>query len=115
MMPVLRTCPGISHTRTHPPSPLILALLLQANNLPLHVDACFGGFMLPWVEKLGYKVPKFDFRVPGVTSISVRRQPPRARTPTCVRVLRRGSATVSASVLVQRVEARNHRRFTRSR
>eukprot|EP00049_Salpingoeca_infusionum_P003815 m.71156 g.71156 ORF g.71156 m.71156 type:complete len:547 (-) comp12283_c0_seq1:281-1921(-) len=41
-----------------------------ANSLPLHVDACFGGFMLPWVEKLGYPVPKWDFRVPGVTSIS---------------------------------------------
>ncbi|ELU10802.1 hypothetical protein CAPTEDRAFT_156221 [Capitella teleta] len=38
--------------------------------LPMHVDACFGGFMLPWVEKLGYPMPKFDFRVPGVTSIS---------------------------------------------
>ncbi|KAK2150178.1 hypothetical protein LSH36_419g01016 [Paralvinella palmiformis] len=38
--------------------------------LPLHVDSCFGGFMLPWVEKLGYPVPKYDFRLPGVTSIS---------------------------------------------
>lgn len=44
--------------------------LALANNLPLHVDACFGGFMLPWLEKLNYKVPLFDFRVPGVTSIS---------------------------------------------
>jgi hypothetical protein len=38
--------------------------------LPLHVDACFGGFMLPWMEKLGHKIPTWDFRVPGVTSIS---------------------------------------------
>ncbi|KAL5013521.1 hypothetical protein ScPMuIL_007791, partial [Solemya velum] len=38
--------------------------------LPFHVDCCFGGFMLPWVEKLGYPVPKFDFRLPGVTSMS---------------------------------------------
>ncbi|ESO86000.1 hypothetical protein LOTGIDRAFT_129959, partial [Lottia gigantea] len=44
-------------------------LALQTG-LPLHVDACFGGFMLPWVEKLGYEVPKWDFRCPGVTSIS---------------------------------------------
>lgn len=36
----------------------------------LHVDGCLGGFILPWVEKLGYDVPLFDFRVPGVTSIS---------------------------------------------
>jgi len=35
-----------------------------------HTDACLGGFMLPWAERLGYSVPPFDFRVPGVTSIS---------------------------------------------
>ncbi|CAL1543772.1 unnamed protein product [Lymnaea stagnalis] len=40
------------------------------HGLPCHVDACFGGFMLPWVEKLGYAVPRWDFRCPGVTSIS---------------------------------------------
>ncbi|KAK3576907.1 hypothetical protein CHS0354_017578 [Potamilus streckersoni] len=38
--------------------------------LPFHIDACFGGFMLPWVEKLGYPVPPFDFRCLGVTSVS---------------------------------------------
>ena len=38
--------------------------------LPFHVDACLGGFMLPFVEKLGYPVPPFDFRIPGVTSMS---------------------------------------------
>lgn len=36
----------------------------------LHVDACLGGFILPWGEELGYDVPVFDFRLPGVTSIS---------------------------------------------
>lgn len=36
----------------------------------LHVDGCLGGFILPWIEKLGYDVPIFDFRLPGVTSIS---------------------------------------------
>lgn len=35
-----------------------------------HVDACLGGFVLPWAGRLGYPVPSFDFRVPGVTSIS---------------------------------------------
>ncbi|XP_070533931.1 sphingosine-1-phosphate lyase-like [Ptychodera flava] len=44
--------------------------LALKRGLPVHVDACFGGFMLPWVEKLGYPVPKFDFRVPGVMSLS---------------------------------------------
>jgi glutamate/tyrosine decarboxylase-like PLP-dependent enzyme len=36
----------------------------------LHVDACLGGFMLPFLKQLGYPVPDFDFRVAGVTSIS---------------------------------------------
>ena len=36
----------------------------------MHVDGCFGGFMLPWVEKLGHPVTPFDFRNPGVTSMS---------------------------------------------
>ncbi len=36
----------------------------------LHVDGCLGGFILPFGERLGYKIPPFDFRVAGVTSIS---------------------------------------------
>lgn len=36
----------------------------------MHVDGCLGGFILPWGEQLGYDIPPFDFRVPGVTSIS---------------------------------------------
>lgn len=36
----------------------------------LHVDACLGGYLLPFGEELGYAVAPFDFRVPGVTSIS---------------------------------------------
>eukprot|EP00912_Choanoflagellata_sp_UC4_P000890 UC4_evm3s547 len=47
-----------------------LSCLAFKRGLPLHVDACFGGFMLPWIEKLNYPVPKWDFRVQGVTSIS---------------------------------------------
>ena len=48
-----------------------LAQIAQGNDILFHVDACVGGFMLPFVRKLGYAVPDFDFRVPGVTSISV--------------------------------------------
>lgn len=40
------------------------------HKLPLHVDACVGGFVLPWVERLGRALPAWDFRVPAVTSIS---------------------------------------------
>ena len=47
-----------------------LAAVAQMNGFLFHVDACVGGFMLPFVRKLGYTVPDFDFQVPGVTSIS---------------------------------------------
>lgn len=36
-----------------------------------HTDACLGGFILPWARRLGYRVPEFDFELPGVTSMSV--------------------------------------------
>lgn len=44
--------------------------LARRRKLPLHVDACLGGFVLPWIERLGRPVPAWDFRVPEVTSIS---------------------------------------------
>jgi len=47
-----------------------LAAVAQQRGIPMHVDACVGGFMLPWLERLGRPIPKWDFRVPGVTSIS---------------------------------------------
>ena len=47
-----------------------LGILAQERGIGLHIDACLGGFMLPFVKKLGYEVPDFDFSVPGVTSIS---------------------------------------------
>lgn len=48
-----------------------LSELAREHGLGFHTDACLGGFILPWAEKLGYDVPPFDFRLPGVTSISV--------------------------------------------
>ena len=47
-----------------------LAALAAERNLSFHVDACVGGFFLPFAEQLGHQFPTFDFRVPGVTSIS---------------------------------------------
>ncbi len=47
-----------------------LAEIALAHDVGLHVDGCLGGFILPWGERLGYPIPRFDFRVPGVTSIS---------------------------------------------
>ena len=51
------------------PIPALGELALQ-HDIGLHVDGCLGGWLLPWVERLGYDVPLWDFRVPGVTSIS---------------------------------------------
>jgi glutamate/tyrosine decarboxylase-like PLP-dependent enzyme len=47
-----------------------LAAVAAENGIGFHTDACLGGFVLPFAERLGYPVPRFDFRVPGVTSIS---------------------------------------------
>lgn len=48
-----------------------LSELALQHQIGFHTDACLGGFILPWAEKLGYDIPPFDFRLPGVTSISV--------------------------------------------
>jgi len=39
--------------------------------IPVHVDACLGGFVIAFMKEAGYSLPPFDFRVDGVTSISV--------------------------------------------
>ena len=47
-----------------------VAAICVRKKVPLHVDACVGGLMLPWIERLGRPVRPWDFRVEGVTSIS---------------------------------------------
>jgi len=47
-----------------------LSELARQRNIGFHTDACLGGFVLPWLRKLGYDLPPFDFTLPGVTSIS---------------------------------------------
>ncbi len=49
------------------PAIAALAASIGAN---CHVDACMGGFVLPFVEMLGREVLPWDFRVDGVTTIS---------------------------------------------
>ena len=47
-----------------------VAALAAERDILCHVDACLGGLLLPFWERLGEPVPPWDFRVPGVTSIS---------------------------------------------
>ena len=65
-----------------------------------HVDACMGGVTLPFLERLGHPIPPFDFRVPGVTSMSVD-------------LHKYGYAPKGASVILHRTkELRKHQTFT---
>ncbi|KAG9109088.1 hypothetical protein FRC07_008369 [Ceratobasidium sp. 392] len=47
-----------------------LSALARGYRLGLHVDCCLGSFIVPFLEKLGYDAPRFDFRLEGVTAIS---------------------------------------------
>jgi glutamate/tyrosine decarboxylase-like PLP-dependent enzyme len=47
-----------------------LSDLALERGVGLHVDSCLGGFILPFGQKLGYDIPVYDYRLPGVTSIS---------------------------------------------
>jgi sphinganine-1-phosphate aldolase len=62
------SAPGFPHGIIDPIEEL--SELARAAGVGFHTDCCLGGFVLPWAEKLGYDVPAFDFRLPGVTSIS---------------------------------------------
>ena len=48
-----------------------IAALAEQHGLWMHVDACVGGMVLPFVRDLGRRVPAFDFAVPAVKSLSV--------------------------------------------
>ncbi|MBI4516356.1 MAG: aspartate aminotransferase family protein [Deltaproteobacteria bacterium] len=69
-----------------------LARLAAEHNISFHTDACVGGFLLPFIERLGYPVPPWDFRVPGVTTISAD-------------VHKYGYCTKGASVIAHRSQA----------
>ena len=69
-----------------------LAALAAARGINFHTDACVGGFLLPFLERLGHPVPPFDFRVPGVTTISAD-------------VHKYGYCTKGASVIAHRTHA----------
>ncbi|MFC4858192.1 pyridoxal phosphate-dependent decarboxylase family protein [Actinophytocola glycyrrhizae] len=48
-----------------------VAAQAAARGVRCHVDACIGGWVLPYFRALGEPVPDFDLSVPGVTSLSV--------------------------------------------
>src|SRR5262245_31686355 len=76
-----------------------IAALSAERGLLCHVDACMGGITLPMLERLGYPIPPFDFRVPGVTSMSVDLQ-------------KYGYTPKGASVILHRTrELRKHQTF----
>ncbi len=47
-----------------------LSEMALSHNVTLHVDAAFGGFVLPFLNELGFNVPDFDFMLPGVCSMT---------------------------------------------
>ncbi len=63
------SAPAYPHGVIDPVEPVAAAA--AERGVRCHVDACFGGWTLPYLRRLGVPVPPFDFAVPGVTSISV--------------------------------------------
>ncbi len=49
---------------------ITLSEVALRHGVGLHVDSCLGGFILPFGQELGYDIPIFDYRHPGVTSMS---------------------------------------------
>ncbi|XP_032792755.1 sphingosine-1-phosphate lyase isoform X1 [Daphnia magna] len=65
---LLASAPGFPHGVIDPVGEI--AALGRKYDIPVHVDACLGGFVIAFMEEAGYPLPLFDFRVDGVTSIS---------------------------------------------
>ncbi|WP_088153489.1 pyridoxal phosphate-dependent decarboxylase family protein [Achromobacter xylosoxidans] len=69
------------------------------HQVPLHVDACVGGFLGPFMKLNGEPIPDFDFSLPGVTSISAD-------------IHKYGFAAKGASLILYRNEIfKQHQRF----
>lgn len=66
---VAASAPSYAHGVVDPVAEI--AAVAASAGVRCHVDACFGGWALPWLRRLGAPVPPFDFAVDGVTSISV--------------------------------------------
>jgi glutamate/tyrosine decarboxylase-like PLP-dependent enzyme len=66
---VVASAPSYAHGVVDPVTEL--AALAAARGIRCHVDACIGGWVLPYAARLGRTVPPWSFAVPGVTSVSV--------------------------------------------
>lgn len=76
-----------------------LSDLAVQRKVPLHVDACVGGFLAPFMKLNGERIPAFDFALPGVTSISAD-------------IHKYGFAAKGASLILYRSEGfKAHQRF----
>uniref|UniRef100_A0AAY4E3D2 sphinganine-1-phosphate aldolase n=1 Tax=Denticeps clupeoides TaxID=299321 RepID=A0AAY4E3D2_9TELE len=62
------SAPGFPHGAMDPIEEV--GKLAEKYNIPLHVDACLGGFLIVFMDKAKLALAPFDFRVKGVTSIS---------------------------------------------
>lgn len=93
---VAGSAPGYPHGVVDPIPQL--AAMAAERGIGFHTDACLGGFVLPWAEPLGYGVPPFDFRVPGVTSMSADTH-------------KYGYSAKGTSVILYRGRALRHRQF----
>ena len=65
---IMGSSPGFPHGVVDPITDI--AEIAVAHDLWMHVDACVGGFVLPFARRLQYPVPDFDFAVAGVRSMS---------------------------------------------
>jgi len=65
---IVASAPGFSHGVFDPIAEV--AAISERHALWCHVDACYGGFLAPFLSGLGEPVPDFDFRIAGVTSLS---------------------------------------------
>jgi len=65
---VVVSAPSYAHGVIDPVAEI--AALAAARGVFCHVDACVGGWLLPWLAEAGAAVTPFDLSVPGVTSLS---------------------------------------------
>ncbi|KAF9798653.1 hypothetical protein SFRURICE_006983, partial [Spodoptera frugiperda] len=98
-----RTCLIVGSAPNYPYGTMddIIALsnIALENDVPLHVDACLGGFVAAFMPDAGHNVPVFDFRLPGVSSISADTH-------------KYGFAPKGTSVVLYRKEEYRHHQYT---